>query len=266
VSDPFLSAYWTIDQVIAWAQFRDGDMVRRVAHANSHPSVVFKGLRLAAEQDQTIQVPDKGFYATSTEAEQAILEALKSGRLTAYGLENNKGDLKPVPTFQWATMAFYMDSKFKTYAEPPDLLRPNATQWTMLQLERKQVIAVFPANKSIEKADTESEDTPSKPISKKADDDARKPPQAAQRDDALSRLARKIYKALCDKGEKPTYRQVINALRFYDDKGEFKNTIEEIDNENEMIWWVNDRGHEQSTSFNGFKKRMTRIRKTPPTK
>jgi hypothetical protein len=138
VTDPFLSAYWTIDQVIAWAQFRDADMVRRVVHANSHPSVVFKGLRLAAEQDQTIRVPDKGFYATSTEAEQAILEELKSGRLTAYDLENNKGDLKPVPRFQWATMRFYMDSKFKTYA------RAHATQWTILQLEREQVMAVFP--------------------------------------------------------------------------------------------------------------------------
>lgn len=50
-----------------------------------------------------------------------------------------------------------------------------------------------------------------------------------------SRLARKTYKALCDKGEKPTYRQVIDALKDYDDKQEFKNTVEEIDSENELV-------------------------------
>lgn len=92
----------------------------------------------------------------------------------------------------------------------------------------------------------------------------RKPPQAAQRDDALSHLARRTYKALCDQGEKPTYRQVIDALEFYEDKQEFKNTVEDIDRENEVILWINDRGKEQATSFANFKKRLTRIRKTMP--
>lgn len=94
----------------------------------------------------------------------------------------------------------------------------------------------------------------------------RKPPQGAQRDDALARIARRAYQALSSKGEPPTYRRVVEVLQSHDDKGEYKNKIEEIDYDAEIIWWNDDRGREQSTSFDEFKKRMTRIRKTTPTR
>ncbi len=54
LSDPFLSAYWTIDQVIAWVQFRNPEIVREVAQANLHPDFLLAGLRAAAELDRTI--------------------------------------------------------------------------------------------------------------------------------------------------------------------------------------------------------------------
>jgi hypothetical protein len=54
VSDPFLRTYWTIYQVIVWAQFRNPEIVREVAQANLHPDFFLAGLRAAAELDRTI--------------------------------------------------------------------------------------------------------------------------------------------------------------------------------------------------------------------
>jgi hypothetical protein len=89
-----------------------------------------------------------------------------------------------------------------------------------------------------------------------------KPPQAAQRDDALARLGRRTYQALRAEGQVPTCRRVIESLVLYDEDGEFKNIIEEIDYKNRRIMWIDDRGREQTTTFAGFQKRMTRIRRT----
>ncbi len=72
--------------------------------------------------------------------------------MAAYGLENNKDDLKPVSKIHWAGMELFIDSKSGTCARPDDLLRRNATEWITLQLERKKMMVVFPDPNAVDTA------------------------------------------------------------------------------------------------------------------
>jgi hypothetical protein len=60
----------------------------------------------------------------------------------------------------------------------------------------------------------------------------------------------------------PTWRDVIAALPDYDSDDEFKRTIQEIDDETEVIHWLDRRDKPKKTTFASFRDRLTQIRKS----
>lgn len=80
--------------------------------------------------------------------------------------------------------------------------------------------------------------------------------------DALGKLIETTFKYLYDHpGKMPTWRVVLDNLKKLDSEDEFKQTIQEICEEKEIIYWLDDRDKPQSTPFGKFQDRLTEIRK-----
>ena len=82
------------------------------------------------------------------------------------------------------------------------------------------------------------------------------------RKDALAVLMEKTFEGLMTAtGNAPTADEVLDHLEEYDEQDAFGigGTIQQIDEG--TIYWVNKRGHEQTTSFGSFRNRLTSIRK-----
>ena len=87
---------------------------------------------------------DSTAYQTLGDAENALLLVLRNGQLNALGLENNKGNLREVPTVQWAGLKFYFDPP---RAGPVNIARIGATHWHDLKFSRSEVLRIWLAPK-----------------------------------------------------------------------------------------------------------------------
>lgn len=84
------------------------------------------------------------------------------------------------------------------------------------------------------------------------------------RKDALRELMELALDQLRNRSgaSEPTWRDVLAALPDYDSDDEFKRTIQEIDDETEVIHWLDRRDKPKETTFASFRDRLTKIRKS----
>ena len=119
--------WWNLIQVLAWVYRGDRALVRE--GAGTPP------LRLIVEGH------NGACYPSFDLAQDAVIEALQMRRLTAYGLENNAGDLKEIPPLLWADLKFWWDPE---HAGPRDRSRLRASRWYALRFKRKAILALWP--------------------------------------------------------------------------------------------------------------------------
>ena len=155
--DGFEEPYWNLIQLLAWVYLGDRELVRKASDdVTDHGSFV-----------QQLVLPDgrKEFVETAAKAPGAVrlaleagwkggaalpsfeaatnetLSALRLGRLKAWGLENGRGELRPIEPIKWADLKFYYEPSF---AGPKDLFRIGAVRWYGLKFSREEAMALWP--------------------------------------------------------------------------------------------------------------------------
>ena len=153
----FEETHWNLIQLLAWVYLGDRRLVRiaadRVSDRGRYEQQVLlpdgsKGWaesQAAAPGPVRLQIESarKGgaAYESFEQAEDAVLAVLREGMLTAYGLENDKGDVKQVPQIQWLGLKFYYDPP---RAGPIDTLRFDTTKWHKLKFKCREIMVFWP--------------------------------------------------------------------------------------------------------------------------
>lgn len=157
--DPiFDTEWWNQMQVLAWVLLGDRSVVREAGLPANERGHFFAEHTMPDGRREIVKVRDgrfttvslcarqadrggSAFYPTLPMAKNAIIEALKAGKLTACGLQNGSGDLKEIPALSWADLELWYDPDF---AGPKDLFRHGATHWDALRFKSKAVLAIWP--------------------------------------------------------------------------------------------------------------------------
>lgn len=118
----FETGWWNLQQVLAWVYLRESAVVREGASF---------GMRLIEEATNSPTVCYLSFA-------QALIEALQTRKLTAYGFKNGEHDRTEIPALQWADPTFLWN---------PDRVydsRLGTSRWTALRFKRKDILALWP--------------------------------------------------------------------------------------------------------------------------
>lgn len=79
--------------------------------------------------------------------------------------------------------------------------------------------------------------------------------------DALGKLIEQTFLDLQDQhGKMPTWRKVLNNLKNFDSEDEFKQTIQEISEDDKIIYWIDEKGKEHKTPYKALQNRLTEIK------
>lgn len=155
--DGFEDHYWNLTQLVGWVYLGDRQFVRDAADGSNRSSSYWQEMVLPDgrkelvetrssppnERHMSIIAAIKGAaYASFEAAEYDVLAALKDGKLQATGLENGKGNPKPVPQIQWPWLEF--DWSEPPHAAPKSRFRDNATYWCDLKFRRSEVLELWP--------------------------------------------------------------------------------------------------------------------------
>jgi hypothetical protein len=161
IPNPFGQHWWCQMQMLGWVYYRDPDVVRAAAPPEPFESTLTrKELRNLGRNGAC--------YPHFADAENAAIEALRAGRLTATGLLNGeRDDRKEIPPLSWADLVFRFEPYYFAGPKDPTRTRPY---WDDLQFPRKEVLAVWadplglPANADEQKTSTTAEqnETPEK--------------------------------------------------------------------------------------------------------
>ena len=158
----FEDPYWNLIQTLAWG---DRASVRRASDGVENHRTFLQEMQLPDGRVELVETPAnplsdlhleiaaayKGgaVYQTLDDAENALLDVLRNGRLNALGLENNMGDLLEIPLAQWAGLKFYFGPP---RAGPFNIARIGATYWHGLKFSRSEVLEIWsdPFDSSVE--------------------------------------------------------------------------------------------------------------------
>lgn len=139
--EPFDEPYWNLRQLFAWIVWGDRKLVtefsdRNDSGQNTDHVTIFSVFMSREHQGRKI-VKDVG------KVTRFIIYELQKGQLHAEGFANGVGDLKPIPSEQWAWLGLYFD---------PDCAAPlasrrkaiGATRWYGLKFPRQEILALAP--------------------------------------------------------------------------------------------------------------------------
>lgn len=161
----FDRTYWDYMMVLAWVYFGEHALVERVADSavngrtfwqqeklpdgrvemvetDAGPMTALSLTFLANQRRENPETAATAPKMTCSEAETTILDRLKAGALTAYGLKNNAGDLQEIPALWWADARVYFD-RDRPFAGP-DTFRSGATRWYGMLFKREHVLSIWP--------------------------------------------------------------------------------------------------------------------------
>jgi hypothetical protein len=97
--DPFGQPLWTLIQVLLWVSFRNRDLVRDASPPEPFESTfTIMDLRDLARNG--------AYYPRIANPGEALIEALRAGRVTASGVANGTGDRKEIPSLLWVDLEF----------------------------------------------------------------------------------------------------------------------------------------------------------------
>jgi hypothetical protein len=137
-ADPlFDTEWWNLHQAWAWVYLGDRALVKQGALVTEGAAFAIQ-LKLEAAERQG------ACYPSFSAAEKAIRAALQTGKLTAYGLKNDRGDLTEIPSLQWADHKFYWGCEGPNHAAPREYFRREATRWFTLRFKRKDILVIWP--------------------------------------------------------------------------------------------------------------------------
>jgi hypothetical protein len=165
-ANAFDKQYWDYMMVLAWVYFRERALVERVTASAVNGETYWHEVRLPDGRTEMVQTqagpitplnltlhavwrredPTRAGAApaiTCDEAEGSILDQLRAGTLTAYGLENDAGDLREIPALWWADGKVY-EGRGRPYAGSEEVFRSGATRWHGLRIKRDQVLTLWP--------------------------------------------------------------------------------------------------------------------------
>jgi hypothetical protein len=155
--DLFEKLTWAPLQVILWVCTRSKPAVRACDDDRNTSEIIEEVLMPSGRVGRrwrSRRRPDISFE----DAEVQVLDALSRGRLRASGLRQGEGDREGVPEQHWGDLQFYWSPPRKgfhhpsvprsvygshRYVGPRDRLRPNATYWTGVLIEREEVLALW---------------------------------------------------------------------------------------------------------------------------
>jgi hypothetical protein len=163
----FDRTYWTYMMVLAWVYFRERPLVEKVADSAVNRRTFYQQERLPDGRIEMVETDvgpmtllsltllgnqrreNSGTVGltplmTCAEAHATIWEKLVANTLTAYGLENDVGNLQEIPSLWWADGKVYEDRDGRLYAGPTDVFRTGATRWYGLLFKRHQVLDAWP--------------------------------------------------------------------------------------------------------------------------
>lgn len=152
----FARPYWNLLQALAWIYLADRDFVEQAGEPASD-ELRAKMMPMPDGGEDLIDIPAYRVnvftltragearptrYHSFAATRDALLEALTAGRVTAIGLENNRGDPKPVPAIFWldATFSFGPET-----AGTRKLHRAGSSRWFDLHFPREQVLGEWPS-------------------------------------------------------------------------------------------------------------------------
>ena len=121
----FEKEWWNLHQVLAWVCLRETAVVREGARFD---------MRLVEEATNSPTF----CYLSFAQAQEPLIEALQTRKLTAYGFKNGEDDLTEIPALQWADPTFLWN---------PDRVydsRLETRRWTALRFRRKDILALWP--------------------------------------------------------------------------------------------------------------------------
>ena len=176
--DGFEEPYWNLIQTLAWVYLRDRALVRLASDGVTDHGTFPKKMRLPDGRKELVETPANppndlhleltaafacgAAYQTLDDAEDALLDVLCNGRLNAWGLENNKGDLQEISPVQWAVLRFYFDPP---RAAPLSISRSGATHWHGMKFATADVMRLWPdplEGSVVETIDTRPAEKPGK--------------------------------------------------------------------------------------------------------
>jgi hypothetical protein len=131
IPDPFGQHLWGLAQVLSWVYLGNRAVVRAAS-----PQGIFESEFM--RKDLRDLGRHGACYPHFANAEDAVIEALQAGRLTATGLANGEGDRKKIPAILWADLDFPEELIFATPKHPS---RTTATVWHKLRVPRKDVLS-----------------------------------------------------------------------------------------------------------------------------
>jgi len=133
--DPFEQQWWTLMQVLAWVYLGNRAVVR-----DASPPEPFKSTFTIMDLRDLGR--NGACYPRIANAEEAVIEALRAGRLTASGVANGEGDRKEIPSLLWLDLEFRYEPYY--FAGPSKDFSRTATYWNDLRFQRRGVLAIWP--------------------------------------------------------------------------------------------------------------------------
>jgi hypothetical protein len=133
----FETEWWNLYQVLAWVYLRDRALVREGAVMREGAGFPMRLIVEAANRPGAC-------YPSFRLAQGALIEALQTRKLTAYGLENGEGNLTEIPPLQWTDLKIWWGDRNPDHAGPRDCFRDGASRWIALRFRRKDILAIWP--------------------------------------------------------------------------------------------------------------------------
>lgn len=121
-------APWRLDNSDEKTEWWNLHQVLRVAQVFPHQRAIAE---VATRQIESAS----GCQVSFDVAQQALIEALQTCKLTAYGLKNGEAVLTEIPPLQWAG---------RTFLWHPDYAGLGASRWIALRFRRKDILALWP--------------------------------------------------------------------------------------------------------------------------
>ena len=157
------SCHWELIQVLAWVFLRDQELVERLADPGYRQQEYYwaevilpDGRKTLAKQnagpvnDVTLDVTaayeelyeDKAkYFRNSKVACDAIIRELANKNLTAWGFENDRGNLIEIPQIQWTELTIHFN---RHLVASPQNISSTASSWHGIKFQSADILRVWP--------------------------------------------------------------------------------------------------------------------------
>ena len=135
---------WSYAETVAWIVKRDGQAVVAVTRDLSDRRQKYKrgliALMLSADPVKVIDIDA---------VDQMIIQAARGGQITVEGLENGRGEYRPIPVNQFRDCAFFDDGSAGLVFGHENWGNNTVPKWTRIQFNSDQIQRNWPQSPRI---------------------------------------------------------------------------------------------------------------------